>query len=404
MEQRRVGNLAVGRSDNRDWEFVSYEGLEHPFDGVAVTHCGDYAEEDVEARCLEFIRRHTLCATPAATERLLSATRPGLAGLLNCAPGACQEHVQIFADIYVWYVAVDDFLEPMQQEHCQWDDFVHYDWFLARMAFDSFGFSIRAPGQLSRHPTVQGNKSRLSQARRLCGALREILSRVAPFCVCDLQYLDLCRAIEGYTGANAFESLQYSDWAVTSKEEGLMRYSEMRGESIGQAISMELALIFNRVYVPRHIRNTAAFKRLWDRGTEFVWKANDLIGSAKDWAAHCATNAVCLLGRKCGHSLAQAQRAYTADVLLPAVRRFREVLEPHALEGAMRAELITAEEERRILFLARRWIAHICWASYAWNCTVQRYSLDRAPLSSDVFGLRQEGTASELGGIHLSSR
>jgi hypothetical protein len=147
----------------------------------------------------------------------------------------------------------------------------------------------------------------------------------------------------------------------------------MRFESIGQAISFELALILQCIYVPRHLRNTVLFKDAWNAGVDLIWKANDLIGCAKDNKVGNPVNSVNLLAMQRDQSLSEARNAYNVEVYEPAVQRFRRALNPETLAEKMHAQLIVHPHEQQVMRKALDCISHICWASLKWNRTVARY-------------------------------
>lgn len=300
-------------------------------------------------------------------------TRPGLAGILNCSQHASASDAVLFGDFYIWYVMADDLLEMFQRGCTSWSLFDEYERLLSTLCFDGFGFSIGVPGKTCESPFPMTAEHR-QQLGEIVAGLKDVMKRSASACSNNLQYLDLCIAVEKYVGANAFESLERTQVnAILHRDNGLVRYGQMRRESIGQAISFEVAFILRGIHVPRHLRNTTIFQNAWSTGIEFVWKANDLIGCARDAENNNPINAVNLFKAQRQLSDEEAQRMYSTEIYEPAVNRLRNALDPNTRSEKMRKEHIHDSREQAILEASLDCIAHICWASFNWNLTVARY-------------------------------
>jgi hypothetical protein len=330
-------------------------------------------ETRIEKKCRVYAKRHGYGHTVKGLNSIMRATRPGLAGILNCHQLSSFDQAVLFGDLYIWYVVVDDLLEFIQRGCKSWDTFYEYDRLLAKICFEGFGFHIGTPGH-ALDSKIPITPHEVQGVQQVIAGLKDIMRRTATFCTSDLQYLDLCKAIECYVGGNAFESLQRTpEFAILPEDGDLRRYGQMRPGSVGQAISYEMALILRNIYVPRHLRNTDIFRESWNAGIDFIWKANDLIGYPKDIKKGNPINSVNILRLQRNISTDDARTIYNRQVYEPAVERLRRALDSETLLDRMRSELITDCHEQKVIRDAMECIASICWASFQWNMTVKRY-------------------------------
>lgn len=360
----------------------------NPFQELDSPFCSAFSEDEIDKHCRRFLDMYGYIGSSAKADKLMEKTRPGLAGILNCTDTSPREHVELFGDIFVWFVLCDDLLESFQPTHTQWSEFRRFEAHLARLAFDAFGFQVRSsfrktPLSAPSEGESKNMKVSLDKIDVLVAGLRDVLERAAELCICDLQYLNFCLAIEAFIGANAFEGLQRGNRNIIAGENNFRRYDQMRYESVGQCMSMELALILRGINVPRHVRNTLFFRKLFETGTELVWKANDLIGSMKDWLEGQPINGVCILARQRNISLRDAQIEYRDEIYLPAANKFRQLLNSTHAETAIQHEILDTPEEREIALSVLKTVGHICRASVLWNLEVGRYVPERT-CNSDI--------------------
>ena len=374
---KRINHLTIANGSDEPKMLVCPYGekikIKNPFWDATPLLNRKLDQSAIKQECVVNTMRIGYIKDSTRLDALMKVVRPELAAVLNSSKHATYSQAVLFADLYVWYIVADDLLESLQYNCTNRELFFEYEKLLSKICFEGFGFEIGVSGR-ARDSDFPKTPEQTERIQCVIDGIKDILKRAATACFNNLQFLDLCNVIEQYIGTNAFESLQRTQQDSCLKyDKDLKRYGQMRGYSIGQGMSIELALILQGIYVPRHLRKTSIFQEAWNASLEFIWKANDLIGCAKDAKKNNPINSVNLIRKQRGLSQDEARRVYNKEVFEPAAARLRHAFDPRTLASRMKKELIANKHDQQIISNALKCLWHINWASFKWNMTVARY-------------------------------